>query len=256
MTSAGRAAANLATLANALLGVGAIVYTIAGNKLWAFLLIGCGIGFDGLDGILSRRAGLAPSTLGRVLDSLADAVTFGVAPGVLVAVQTAHASLWVGWASWTLLAGAVVTALALARLGYFTWRGWRVPNFVGASTPQNALALILLLLFFDVPPFAGTRPVVVVVGAVLLAVLMVAPVPYPKLRRGAKLRSVMVFTAAMLAVSLVPIQFHLATGTLFYVISEAAAVLAAVGMATFYVLGPWSVRTGTGPGSGPEVSHA
>ncbi len=247
MTSAARIGANLATLANALLGVGAILYTLAGNKLWAMLLIGCGIGFDGLDGILSRRAGGPPSVSGRVLDSVADAITFGLAPGVLLAVHTEHASLWSSWSPYTLWVGVWVVALAWARLLYFTWRAYQHPHFVGASTPQNALALVLLLLFFDAPAFLGTNPALVIPVAAALAALMVVPIPYPKLRRGMGLRWVMIGTAAALGVSLVPLQFRPASGTALYVLSEAAAIVAALGLIVYYLLGPLAVRRAPTP---------
>ncbi|MFZ0831285.1 MAG: CDP-alcohol phosphatidyltransferase family protein [Thermoplasmata archaeon] len=243
MTSAARVGANLSTLANALLGVGAILYTLAGNKLWALLLIGCAVGFDGLDGLLARRAGGPPSVMGRVLDSVADAITFGVAPGVLIAVHTEHASLWAAWSTYAILVGVMVSALALARLVYFTVRAWQRPNFVGASTPQNALAIVLLILFFDQPAFLGTDPLVVLAGAALLALVMVSPIPYPKLRRGMPLRWGMIGTAAALGVSLVPLEFRPAVGSLFYLIGEVAAAVAVIGLTTYYLLGPRAART-------------
>lgn len=242
MTSAARVGANLATLANGVLGVGAVLYTLAGNKLWAMLLIGCGVGFDGLDGILSRRAGGPPSPSGRVLDSIADAITFGLAPGVLLAVHTAHASVWNSWSTYAILVGSLVTGLAWGRLVYFTWRGWRHPNFIGASTPQNALAVMLLILFFDEPAFFGTNVLLVLVAASLLAIVMVLPIPYPKLRRGMALRWAMVGTAVFLGASLVPLQFRPAVGTLFYLLAEAAATAALVGLAAYYILGPRAAR--------------
>jgi phosphatidylserine synthase len=254
MTSAGRVGANLATLANALLGVGAILYTLAGNKLWAMLLIGCGIGFDGLDGLLSRRAGGPPSPTGRTLDSVADAITFGLAPGVLIAVHTEHASEWGSWGTYSLLVGGLVTVLALSRLVYFTWRGWQRPDFVGASTPQNALVVVVLVLFFDEPAFFGTNPTVLLVAAALLALLMVSPVPYPKLRRGVPIRWAMVGTAIALGICLVPLQFRPAMGTPFYFVSEAAAVAAAVGLAGYYLFGPFVTRSATNE-PGPGVIH-
>jgi phosphatidylserine synthase len=254
MTSVGRVGANLATLANALLGIGAILYMLAGNKLWAMLLIGCGIGFDGLDGILSRRAGGPPSPSGRILDSVADAITFGLAPGVLIAVHTEHASLWVPWRSYALLAGALVSALALGRLVYFTWRGWKHPHFVGASTPQNALAVIVLVLFFDQPAFVGTNPAVLIIASALLALLMISPVPYPKLRRGVPIRWAMVGTAIALGICLVPLQFRPAMGTPFYLLAYAAAVIAAAGLAGYYIFGPL-VTEGAVNEPGPGVMH-
>jgi CDP-diacylglycerol--serine O-phosphatidyltransferase len=243
VTSPGRVAANLATLANAFLGASAIAYVLAGNKLWAMLLIVCGIGFDGLDGLLSRRAGLGPSSFGRVFDSVADAITFGIAPGLLVAVELDRVGIWRRWEAWALWVGVLVAALAIGRLAYFTWRGYRRQSFLGASTPQNALALIVLLLFFDYPGFAGTLPVVVLGGAALLALLMVLPIPYPKLRRGTPLRPVMMVTAIALGVALVPVQFRPPPGSPLALLVELAAAVAAVGMGAFYLVGPWTVRS-------------
>jgi phosphatidylserine synthase len=250
VTSAGRVGANLATLANAVLGAGAILYTVAGNKLWAMLLIGCGVGFDGLDGLLSRRAGGLPSRSGRIIDSVADAITFGLAPGVIVAVHTEHASLWAPWAPYALLVGGGVAALALARLVYFTWRGWQRPHFIGASTPQNALAVVVLVLFVDQPAFLGTAPAALLIAAGFLAVLMVVPIPYPKLRRGTPLRWVMFATAAALGISLVPLQFRPSAGSPFFLLAEVAAIGAAAGLAVYYVLGPRTANARAGPESG------
>ena len=69
MTDRYRVGANLATLANGLLGVGAIAYTLAGNKLWAMLLVAIAIGFDGLDGLLSRRSPRPSGRFGLVATS-------------------------------------------------------------------------------------------------------------------------------------------------------------------------------------------
>ncbi len=254
MTTLARVGANLATLANALLGVGAVLYTLAGNKLWAMLLIGCGIGFDGLDGLLSRRAGGPPSVSGRVLDSVADAITFGLAPGVLLAVHTEHASQWAPWYPYTLLVGLWIVALAWARLVYFTLRAYQQPHFIGASTPQNALALVLLLLLFDEPGFFGTNPVLVLLVAAGLAAIMVLPIPYPKLRRGMPLRWVMIATAAALGVSLVPLQFRPAVGSPFYDLGEVSALVALAGLILYYLLGPLAVRSAP-PARDAGVEH-
>ena len=242
MTSGARVGANLATLANAVLGIGAILYILAGNKLWAMLLIGCGVGFDGLDGLLSRRAAGPPSSVGRVLDSVADAITFGLAPGALVAVHTQQSSLWAPWYPYPLLVGVLIAGLALARLVYFTWRGWQRPHFVGASTPQNALAVVVLLLFFDAPAFGGTNPLAVIVVGTFLALLMISPIPYPKLRRGMSLRWVMIGTAVALGISLVPLQFRPSAGTPFYLLGEIAAAAAGLGLGIYYVIGPRAAR--------------
>ncbi len=241
-----RWAANLSTLANGLVGVGAILYTLAGNKLWGMLLIVCGIGFDGLDGLFSRRSRAHSGLFGRTADSVADAVTFGLAPATLLAVHTDHAALWGPWSAGADAVAILVAALAFARLAFFTLRGFHHPHFVGAPTPQTALAIVVLGLFFDRPAFLGTNPPAVLVGAAVVAVLMVVPIRFPKIRRGALLRPIALGTALALVAALVPLQFVPATGSPLYLATFAATGVSAVGVALYYLLGPLTVRTAEG----------
>ncbi len=237
----GRWPANLATLANGLVGVGAIAYVLAGNPLWAMLLIISGVGFDGLDGFLSRRSGLPPNAFGRAADSVSDAVTFGLAPGALLVVHTRDVSTWSPYAPWALLVGVAFAALAIARLVYFTYRGFRRSDFLGAPTPQAALALLVLLLFVDAPAFRGPSPALALIGGAAIAATMVLPVPFPKIRRGSTLRPAMIATAVALVVAVLVLQFVPAVGYAFYRLAEAAGVFAAAGFALYYFVGPFTV---------------
>ncbi|MCI4356919.1 MAG: CDP-alcohol phosphatidyltransferase family protein [Thermoplasmata archaeon] len=237
----GRWPANLATLANGLVGGGAIAYVLVGNPLWAMLLILSGVGFDGLDGFLSRKSGLPGTAFGRAADSVSDSVTFGLAPASLLIVHTANAGSWAGWRGATLAVGILYAALAIGRLVYFTYRGYQHADFVGAPTPQAALALIALLLFFDVPAFAGTMPLVVVLGGAAIALAMVIPVPFPKIRRGAPLRPVMTTTAVALVVAILVLQFRPNVGSFFYAVAIGAAAVAAAGLLIYYLIGPSTV---------------
>jgi archaetidylserine synthase len=242
VTARGRYAANLATLANGAVGVGAILYILAGNKLWGMLLIVSGLGFDGLDGFLSRRAGGPPSRFGRYADSIADAVTFGIAPGALLAVHSDRPELWASSATVSLAVGAAFAALAIARLVYFTARGFHRSSFLGAPTPQATLAIIVLVLVGDVPAFWGTDPAFVLVGAALVAISMVVPVPFPKIRRDSPLRPPMILTGIALILALLPLQFRPAPGSLLYEIAFAATVASGVGLLVYYLYGPFTVH--------------
>jgi CDP-diacylglycerol--serine O-phosphatidyltransferase len=240
VTDRWRAGANLATLSNALLGVGAVLYVLAGNKLWAMLLIVCAIGFDGLDGILSRRSSAPASRFGRVADSVADAITFGIAPAFLIAVDTGEAA-WHSWGALALTLAAVYLAAAVARLTYFTARAFDRGEFLGVPTPQSALALVVLLLFLDTPGFWNVQPLFVLVGVAVLSVMMVVPVRYPKIHRGSPLRGAMAATAVFAALALVPLQFHLSAGSALYEFAYAASLAFLVGVASYYLLGPFTV---------------
>jgi phosphatidylserine synthase len=239
----GRAAANLSTLANAAVGVGAIAYLFAGNPLWAMLLIVCGLGFDGLDGYLHRKSGAPDSRFGRVADSIADAITFGLAPGLLVAFHTARASLWAPWTPELAAAGALLVALAWTRLVWFTLRAYHSPHFVGAPTPQTALGVVVVLLLCDTPGFLGTQPEVVIGVCVVLAIAMVLPIRFPKIRRGAALRPAMTATGIALVLALLPLQFRPADGSPLYLLAYAATIVALLGIASYYLVGPFTVPT-------------
>jgi phosphatidylserine synthase len=250
MTDRWRVSANLATLANGLLGVGAILYVLAGNKLWAMLLIASAIGFDGLDGILSRRSSAPPSAFGRYADSVADAVTFGIAPAFLIAVHTSDVAAWQPWTEYTLVVAVGYLAAAIARLVYFTARGFQRSYFLGVPTPQTALALIVALLFHDTPAFQSVQPVAVLIGASALAVLMVVPIPFPKVRRGSPLRLPMAVTGVAAVLVLLPLQFRPAVGSPLYTLALAAAYVLLVGVAIYYLVGPFTVdRTAAAPGT-------
>jgi len=246
VTRGGRWPANLATLANGLVGAGAIVYTIAGNPLWAMLLIVSGVGFDGLDGHLARRSGLPPSSFGRIADSISDAVTFALAPAALLIVHTDHTALWSSWGDAALAAASLVAGLGIARLVYFTLRGFKRRDFLGVPIPQNALALVVVLLFLDVPGFVAIEPAATLGLAAVLAVLMVVPVGFPKIRRGSPLRGPMALTAIALVVAVLTVQFRPADGSALYGVAEVAAIVAAVGLALYYLVGPFTVARATG----------
>ncbi len=247
MTDRWRLAANAATLGNHLLGVGAIAYIVLANPVFAMLLIAIGVGFDGLDGLLARRSRSPPSRFGRIADSVADAVTFGIAPAVLVGWHAGQGAPWATIGLATFVLAMAVAVLAIARLAYFTVRGFQFHDFRGVPTPQTALAIVLVALWWYVPAFLGVAALPFLVAAGLVAIAMVIPVPYPKIRRGAALRPVMAFTAVASAFALVPIQFRPAPGAPLFLLAFGASGAMAAGLFVYYFLGPFTVTRPTSP---------
>ncbi|MBS4025991.1 MAG: CDP-diacylglycerol--serine O-phosphatidyltransferase [Clostridia bacterium] len=74
---------NIFTLANLFLGFLALIYTMEGLFQLAASLILVSVVLDGLDGKVARKLGTT-SNFGKELDSLADLVSFGVAPAILI----------------------------------------------------------------------------------------------------------------------------------------------------------------------------
>ena len=236
-----RFAANLATTGNAVLGIAAVLYVWAGNPVWALVLVAAGVGLDGLDGRFSRRSPKPPSRFGRVADSIADALTFGVAPFALLADHTADAALWAALGPIPLIVGALYLTAAVARLIYFTGWAFERPHFLGVPTPQAALTLSVLILWAGTPAFWGVRPALLLGGALILALLMVVPVPFPKVKRGHPLRPVLAVAGVALVGALIPVQFVPSAGTGLYLFAELASLVAGGGLIAFLVMGPWTV---------------
>ena len=74
---------NLLTCCNLMCGCMATGAAFYGNYRWALVMIICGAVFDFFDGMVARLLGIS-SPIGKELDSLADIVTFGVAPSAVL----------------------------------------------------------------------------------------------------------------------------------------------------------------------------
>ncbi|MBE1485036.1 CDP-alcohol phosphatidyltransferase family protein [Plantactinospora soyae] len=171
------AVVNACTLASLTLGLLAIFQAMQGDvRVAAYCLIAC-VAFDGLDGALARRMGVA-SPFGAQMDSLADMCSFGLAAPVVV-----YASL-VGSVS-TAAAGvacALVATCAAIRLARFNVSPKDGRFFCGVPTTMAAAVLALVVLIGL--PVSGA---VQVAGVGLLAFAMVSSFPYAKLARLIKL---------------------------------------------------------------------
>ncbi|WP_433394394.1 CDP-alcohol phosphatidyltransferase family protein [Micromonospora sp. KLBMP9576] len=171
------AVVNACTLSSLMLGMLAIFLAMQGQvRIAALCLIACVI-FDGLDGALARRFGVA-SPFGAQMDSLADMCSFGLAAPVVV-----YASL-VGSVS-TAAAGvacALVAACAAVRLARFNVSPKDGRFFCGVPTTMAA-AVLALTVAIGLP----VPGIVQVAGVALLAFAMVSSFPYAKLARLVKL---------------------------------------------------------------------
>ena len=173
------------------------------RTLPSFLSLGAGLVllgmlFDLFDGLLARVT-RSTTNFGGQLDSLADIVTFGVAPATLmVAMMTLEfagdsivpspiSEHFMGRASWVAAAMYVLfTAVRLARFNVehakadFDYRSFR-----GMPSPGAACVIVALIIFQD--QMAQTTRMVIVysmpVVAVLIAFLMVSRIPYRRLHR-------------------------------------------------------------------------
>jgi CDP-diacylglycerol--serine O-phosphatidyltransferase len=168
------AAVSACTISSLLLGLSAIFIAINQGeiRLAALCLLACVV-FDGLDGALARRLGVA-SPFGAQMDSLADMCSFGLAAPVVVYAWLA------GAAPKALLmpACALVAVCSAIRLARFNVSPKNGRFFSGVPTTAAATVLALATVLAPAAPAAVT-----VAGVMLVGLAMVSSFPYMKLAR-------------------------------------------------------------------------
>lgn len=123
---------NSLTCANLLCGSVAVFMATQEEFLWAFVLILAGGLFDFFDGASARWLKV-PSPLGVQLDSLADDITFGLAPSIAL---MCFLKPIIGW--WSLIA-LLMAAFSALRLAKFNIDERQTTSFIGLATPPNAI---------------------------------------------------------------------------------------------------------------------
>lgn len=150
---------NTITLGNLLCGCLAIVKAFEGDLVWSAYLVGIALILDFFDGFFARLLKVS-SPIGKDLDSLADMVTFGVVPGVVVykmIVSAMISPMLDGAASsgWTVypslsaetthsylpLLGFSITIFSCIRLAKFNNDTRQSDSFIGVPTPANAMVI-------------------------------------------------------------------------------------------------------------------
>ncbi len=143
---------NFITMLNLASGVISITAVMQGNLVWAALFIFLAAVFDYLDGTAARLLD-ARSEIGKQLDSLADVVSFGVAPGLimfqLLMFQCEGGGNMLEKFHIIPYFALLIPIGSALRLAKFNLDTRQEVNFIGLPTPANALffAAIPLILF-------------------------------------------------------------------------------------------------------------
>jgi len=145
MSAIKRLIPNLFTAGNLVGGILAIIFALKGRIDLAPYFIFASAIFDFLDGFMARLLKV-PSELGKQLDSLADMVTFGVAPGIFVYIMIGTGVIpALKDTSYLPYLGLIIPVFALFRLAKFNLDTRQTSSFIGLPTPA-------MTLFFAVMP--------------------------------------------------------------------------------------------------------
>ena len=153
---------NFLTLLNILSGCIATVFAVLNQLEWAALFVFIGIFFNFFDGLAARALNVQ-SEIGVQLDSLADVITSGLVPGVVMfqllnmsqsggwnlafGHELTESMAWYGGKINTIsFLGFAITLASAYRLAKFNVDENQVSSFVGLPTPANALMILSLPL--------------------------------------------------------------------------------------------------------------
>lgn len=196
---------NTITCLNAVSGCIAIVMALNGNILYATLWIVIAAVLDFFDGFAARLL-KAYSPIGKDLDSLADVISFGVAPGAIVfsLLQTACSFLpTYPLSPYLPYAGFVIAAFSALRLAKFNNDPRQSESFIGLPVPAHAL--LWCSLGYSLAPFIPQYPLIFTIGTILAAfatsLLLVSEIPMFSLKikslswKGNEIRYILVIAA-------------------------------------------------------------
>jgi CDP-diacylglycerol--serine O-phosphatidyltransferase len=170
---------SLVTLLSLCAGLTSIRMSIEMRYEWAIAAVAIAAALDGIDGQVARFLKSA-SRFGAELDSLADFVNFGVAPGILLYVWALDDAGSIGWI--VALIFAICAALRLARFNVAAFGPakpeWQAYYFVGVPAPAGAMIVFLPVYaeFVGAPHGLHTTPIVLLY-TLFVAMLLVSRLP-------------------------------------------------------------------------------
>jgi CDP-diacylglycerol---serine O-phosphatidyltransferase len=177
--SVNRLIPNILTVLALCAGMTVIRFALLGQWRLAVVALVVAAFLDGLDGRLARLLG-GTSKFGAEFDSLSDFLSFGAAPAILVYQWSLQQYGGFGWT--VALLFSVCCALRLARfntmIGNENLPAYWANYFTGVPAPAGAgLAVLPMILSFEIGPAFMARPALNAVVLVAVAGLMVSRVP-------------------------------------------------------------------------------
>jgi len=196
---------SLFTLTNLFFGFFSILLTYHGRYRMAAFWIVIAALMDGMDGLVAR-AMKAPSDFGIELDSLSDAVSFGLATSVLLyfwGMKLAGPS--------ALFFSFLFLTAGVLRLARYNIRTKSLPDrrfYQGLTVPSAAIFIGSLVIFHPAPLESRVLAIGLSILTLLVAVCMVSTFPYRNYTKALQSHRIDILTALLMAVSLVGLIFY------------------------------------------------
>lgn len=200
---------NIITLANLMSGVAATIVTLQHhNYTLALALVVLAAVFDFFDGFVARLLN-QQSPLGVQLDSLADDVTFGLVPAVVMFDMYNHTSSYCGCTSpfmgYLGYITLIIAAFSVLRLAKFNIDTTQSTEFSGLPTPANALLLLSLAMLFEQGNIMLYQEHILLIS-VAMSLLLISPIRMFALKfkgfgwRGNQMRYIFILTSLVIII--------------------------------------------------------
>lgn len=183
---------NFITCLNIISGSLGVLFAIKGELTIAVLFIFAAAIFDFLDGMAARLL-KAYSPIGKELDSLADMISFGLAPGMVMIVMQEYSLLGVNvrvehlsalslWEMGCISSALLIPVMSAVRLAKFNLDTRQTDSFIGLPVPANAifisaLALIMVHGKYETIDHIILRPWILMVITIAMSLLLVSELP-------------------------------------------------------------------------------
>ena len=202
---------NTITSMNLLCGVLGVIFTFQGALDLAFYLMILAAVFDFLDGFSARML-KAYSPMGKELDSLADLISFGLLPALMIHRRLVEGGMTGFW----IYIPVIICIFSALRLAKFNVDDRQSENFLGLPTPACAMWCGSLIYAADrgVMTVAGllSERYIMIIAPVVLALLLVSEIPMfsMKFKKGSKTNKVRIgFIAFIALIAIIALIFKI-----------------------------------------------
>jgi len=168
------------TILNGVFGLLSIFFILQGDSHVAFIFILLAVLADGMDGIMARKYG---GFLGRYMDEFSDIVSFCVAPCIF-----AYHTYEVGFDVIFFTSSSIFLIFGMLHL--INYHISKQDFFVGVTTPAAAI-IVISLAFLNFPLYT------IIAAFIVLAILMISPLPYPRIERHFAIVACIIIFSAM-----------------------------------------------------------